>query len=78
MNEYQCTKCKKYFEPEKQSIKIKVFRKIIQCPYCNKKYEILTFSNQYIRLKNGQLINRFKKVKMSKKERLKLRRNEKN
>ena len=72
MNEYECKKCHKIFTIDKQPIERKGIRKRIKCPFCNKRYDLLTFSNQYIKLENGQLINRFNKIKMSKKQRRKL------
>jgi len=72
MNKYICSKCKKIFNPDTQEIKRRGLRKYIYCPFCNCRYELLTFSNQYMRLENGQLINRYKKRRMSKKQRRKL------
>lgn len=74
MNEFQCTKCKKQFYPDKQEIKIKRNLKYIKCPHCGHKYEKVTQLNgSYMRKKNGQLINLKKKARMSKKQRLKIR-----
>jgi NAD-dependent SIR2 family protein deacetylase len=70
----RCSKCFKEFDPNTQEMEIRNRKKIIRCPYCRTKYEKFTFSGDYIRLKNGQLIRRAKLPKIKKKERLKKRR----
>jgi NAD-dependent SIR2 family protein deacetylase len=70
----RCSKCFREFDPNTQEMEIRDRKKIIRCPYCRTKYEKFTFSGDYIRLKNGQLIRRAKLPKMKKKERLKKRR----
>jgi NAD-dependent SIR2 family protein deacetylase len=70
----RCSKCFKEFDPNTQETEIRNRKKIIRCPYCRTKYEKFTFSGDYVRLKNGQLIRRAKLPKMKKKERLKKRR----
>jgi NAD-dependent SIR2 family protein deacetylase len=70
----RCSKCFKEFDPNTQEMEIRNRKKIIRCPYCRTKYEKFTFSGDYVRLKNGQLIRRAKLPKMKKKERFKKRR----
>ena len=80
-NKTLCGKCKKEFDISTQPIKRQGLRKRIKCPYCGQNYDILTFihDKKYAKLRSGQIINRERQGKrMSKKERLKLRRNKKN
>ena len=72
--EFQCQKCKNIFNPTVISYKIKGGRRIIKCPYCNKRYEnILSNNEDYIIIGKSQLIHKYPVKRMKKKERLKLR-----
>lgn len=75
MNEFQCVnlKCKKFFKPNYEQQIVKNGKKIIRCPWCKTKYIKINISKDFIKMPSGQLINKKKKIKMSKKERLKLR-----
>jgi hypothetical protein len=70
-------KCKKYFDEKVRPIKIKRNQKIIECPFCGLKYNYIKYCQDFQRISQGngkyQLVRKQKKVRMSKKERLKIR-----
>lgn len=70
-----CKKCKKEFDESKQvMILVKKILQGFKCPHCNRKYfKVPKQDRDLIKLQNGQLVRKDKKIKMSKKERLGIR-----
>jgi hydrogenase maturation factor HypF (carbamoyltransferase family) len=73
-----CEKCKKEFDSNSCEQIRKSTRVIIKCPECGKKYDLFMQDNKnYTTLDNGQIVRKNKKIKMSKKKRLEIRRKNK-
>lgn len=75
-----CNKCKSKFDfnDVKVNYSAKKRAKYIECPSCGVKLYATVISNQYERKENGMIVRKKDKEKMSKKERLKKRRESKN
>jgi hypothetical protein len=71
-----CTnkKCQKDFNVEAQKVFYYKKNKTIKCPFCEAKYFLMNWASDLKRLENGQLVKGSPRVRMSKKQRLKLRR----
>lgn len=70
----KCFKCKQEFNTENVDIKIIKNDKLITCPECGVELKITNVNDNYMQLPTKQLLRKKAKIRMSKKERLSLRR----